>query len=58
MTQKSSDKGQKQTVPMPVDAETLYQRYLLLRAERDKSRNEADYPGTELKKVNSGDILT
>ena len=58
MTGKPSEKGEKQPVAGAVDAETLYQRYLHLRAERDKSRNESNHPVTELKKANSGDILS
>jgi hypothetical protein len=58
MKQKPSKKGQVQPVPMAADAETLYQRYLNLRAERDTARNEAEHPGTALKKVNRGDILS
>ena len=58
MTRKSSEKGQRQPVVPPLDAEELYRRYLRIRAERDMSRNETDYTVTELKKANSGDILS
>jgi hypothetical protein len=58
MTRKSSEKGQRQPVVPPLDAEELYQRYLRIRAERDMPRNETDYLVTELKKSNSGDILS
>ena len=53
----NSEKGQRQPVVEAVDAEELYRRYLHIRAERDKSRDEADHPVTELKNTNSGDIL-
>jgi len=56
MTRKTSEKGQKLPVTVAVDAETLYQRYLHLRAERVKSSQKVDPPVTELKKVNNGDI--
>jgi hypothetical protein len=56
--QKSSDKGQKQPVVPPLDAEELYRRYLRIRAERDMSGNDTDYTVTELKKVDRGNILS
>ena len=55
--QKSSDKGQKQPVVPPLDAEELYRRYLSIRAERGMIRNETDYTVTEFKKADSGNIL-
>jgi hypothetical protein len=58
MTRKPSGKGEKQPVAGALDAETLYKHYLHLRAERDKSRNESDYPVTKLKKADRGDILS
>jgi len=58
MTRKSSEKGQRQPVVPPLDAEELYRRYLRIRAERDMPRNETDYSVTELKKANGGDILS
>jgi len=58
MTRKSSEKGQRQPVVLPLDAEELYRRYLRIRAERDMPRNETDYSVTELKKANGGDILS
>jgi hypothetical protein len=58
MTRKSSEKGQRQPVVPPLEAEELYRRYLRIRAERDMPRNETDYLVTELKKSNSGDILS
>jgi len=58
MTRKSSEKGQRQPVVPPLDAEELYRRYLRIRAERDMPRNENDYSVTELKKANGGDILS
>jgi len=58
MTRKSSEKGQRQPVVPPLEAEELYRRYLRIRAERDMPRNETDYLVTELKKANSGDILS
>jgi len=56
--QKSSEKGQKQPVVPPLDAEELYRRYLHIRAERGMTRNVTDYTVTELKKANSEDILS
>jgi len=53
----SSEKGKKHQVVPPVDAEELYRRYLSIRDERSKSRNETDYSVTELKKADSGNIL-
>jgi len=58
MTRKPSEKGQRQPGAGAADAEELYRRYLYIRAERDKSRNEADHPVTEVKKAKSGDILS
>jgi len=58
MTRKSSEKGQRQPVVPPLEAEELYRRYLRIRAERDTPRNETDYLVTELKKANSGDTLS
>jgi len=58
MKQKPSDKGHLQPDAGAIDAETLYRRYLHLRAERDKVRNEADQSGTALKKATRGDILS
>ena len=58
MTRKPSEKGQWRHVVGPVDAEELYQRYLALRAEREKSRDETDHPVTEIKKPKKGDILS
>ena len=58
MTRKSSEKGQRQPVVPPLEAEELYRRYLRIRAERDTPRNETDYSVTELKKANSGDTLS
>ena len=58
MTRKSLEKEQRQPVAPPVDAEELYRRHLRIRAERDMIRNEIDYTGTEVKKANSGDILS
>jgi len=58
MTRKPSEQREKQPVTGALDAETLYKRYLHLRAERDKSRNESNHPVTELKKANRGDILS
>ena len=56
MTQKPSEEGQRQPGAGALGAEELYRRYLLIRAERDKSRNETDHPVTEVKKAKSGDI--
>jgi len=56
--QKSSDKGQKQPVVPPLDAEELYRRYLRIRAEKSTSGNETDYTVTELQKADRGDILS
>ena len=58
MTRKPSEKGQRQPVVGPVDAGELYQRYLSLRAEREKSRNEANHTITGIKKAKRGDILS
>ena len=58
MTRKPSDEGQRQPGAGPRGAEELYRRYLALRAERDKSRNDADNPVTELKKAGRGGILS
>jgi hypothetical protein len=58
MNQKSSEEGQRQPGAGPLGAEELYQRYLRLRAERNKTRNETDHPVTELKKADMGDILS
>jgi len=58
MARRSSEKGQRQPVVEPLDAEELYRRYLRIRAERDMSRNETDHTVTELKKADSGDILS
>ena len=58
MTRKPSENEQMLPVPGPVGAEELYRRYLRIRAERDKSRNEADNPVTDLKKADMGDILS
>jgi hypothetical protein len=58
MTRKPSEQRKKQSVAGALDAETLYKQYLQIRSERDKSRNESEYPVTELKKANRGDILT
>jgi hypothetical protein len=59
MAGKSSEDRQRQPVVRPpLDAEELYQRYLSLRAERDSSRNGTDHTVTELKKANTGDILS
>jgi hypothetical protein len=55
--QKSSDKGQKQPVVPPLGAEELYRRYLSIRAKKGMSRNQPDYPVTEFKKTDSGNIL-
>ncbi len=58
MTQKPSEKGQRQPGAGALGAEELYRQYLLLRAERDKARNGGDNPVTEIKKAKSGDILS
>jgi hypothetical protein len=58
ITQKSSEKGQKQPVVPPLDAEELYRRYLRIRAERGMPRNDTDYTVTELKKADRGNILS
>jgi len=58
MTRKPSEEGEKQPVTGALDAETLYKRYLHLRAERDKLRTESNHQVRELKKANSGDILS
>ena len=61
LTQKSSKTGQREAVVPPIDAEELYRTYLKLRAERDVSRSskeETDYPVSELKKAIGGDTLS
>jgi len=44
MTRKPSEEGHRQSGAGAVDAEELYRRYLYIRAEAEKSRNEADQP--------------
>lgn len=58
MNRKPSDEGQRQPGAGPRGAEELYRHYLTLRAERDKSRNGADHPVTELKKADRRGILS
>ena len=58
MTRKPSEEGHRQPVAGPVGAEELYRRYLSIRAEREKSRNKTNHPSTELKKADTGDILS
>jgi hypothetical protein len=58
MTRKPSEEEQRLPVAGAAGAEELYQRYLRIRAEKNKSRNEADHPITELQTVNSGDALS
>jgi hypothetical protein len=58
MKQKPSDKGHMQPGTGAVDAETLYRRYLHLRAEREKARSEGEQANTAVKKTTRGDILS
>jgi len=57
MTQKSSEEEQRQPGAGPLGAEELYRRYLRIRAERDRSRDQTDPAVTDTKKAGSGDIL-
>jgi hypothetical protein len=57
ISQNSPDTRKKQQVSPPLDPEELYQRYLSVRAERNRLKKEHEYPVTELKKADSGNIL-
>jgi hypothetical protein len=53
IAQKSTENGESQSGVPPLDAEELYRRYLRIRSEKEMSRNETDYPISELKKAKS-----